>query len=395
MNTRSLIILSVLLLLSAYVILKLKRSGFIRGKYVPLFTWFLIASAVSGQFIYRFYPVNPELWFFQGYFWGGGIILGWLATFLIFSLWVDLGKGLFYLGNKVAKMFRREIQTDVSRRNYFAQIQTGGVLALSSISSLVGLGFIKLGPRVKEVQIPIATLPRGFSGLRIAQISDLHVGALILKKDVEFVVEEVLKLKPDVIVVTGDLADGTVELLKNSLEPLRRLKAPLGTFYVTGNHEYYWGVQQWLDYAVEMGWIPLMNENRILEKGETKILLAGVTDTSGKEFFSHHRSDPQAAVKYGGSVSAKILLAHRPSSCFEASHAGFDLQLSGHTHGGQFFPWSLFVPLANPYVRGLNRHENMWLYVNQGTGFWGPPNRLGYPSEITLLTLVPASGVTI
>ena len=378
----------ILLLFAAYVVFKLRRGGVLRGKKSLYAVWLILACTLPGQFFYRLHPVNSEDYLYQSYFWGGGTLLGLLATFLIYSLALDAGSFL-YLG--VQKVFWRGGQTDVQRRDYLGRVRTQIVLALSTVSSLAGLAVIRKGPQIKEVTIPISTLPSGFPGIKIVQISDLHVGALITRTEVEFVVDEVLKQKPDVIVVTGDLADGTVELLRNSLAPLSRLKAPLGTFYVTGNHEYYWGAELWLKFARDIGWTPLLNENRTIEIAGVPLLMAGVTDTSGENFFASHRSDPVAAAIHSGKVAAKILLAHRPSSCFGASQAGFDLQLSGHTHGGQFFPWSLFVPLANPYVRGLNLHEKMWVYVNQGTGYWGPPNRLGYPSEITVVTLV--SGV--
>jgi len=238
---------------------------------------------------------------------------------------------------------------------------------------------------VSEVRVPIARLPAELEGLRIAQISDLHVGPMIRGGYVERVVQRVLDLKPDLIAVTGDLADGVPEKLKVQVQPLSKLKAPLGVYYVTGNHEYYWGAQAWIDKAAELGFIPLLNENRIVSVRGSKVLVAGVTDTFAEQFIPSHRSDPAKAAATDEKPALKILLAHRPDSCLEAEPAGFDLQLSGHTHGGQFFPFSLLIPLFHRYWRGLNRHGRLWLYVNQGTGYWGPPDRFAVPSEITLL----------
>jgi predicted MPP superfamily phosphohydrolase len=261
------------------------------------------------------------------------------------------------------------------------------LLAVSAVFAALGIRQALAGPVVSHVSVPIALLPPELEGLRIAQISDLHVGPMIRRGYVESVVRKVLDLKPDLIAVTGDLADGAPEALKAQIEPLTKLKAPLGVFYVTGNHEYYWGAQRWIDKAAELGLTPLLNENRVLSLRGAKILVAGVTDTYAEQFMPSHRSDPGKAAATGQNPAVKILLAHRPDSCLEAERAGFDLQLSGHTHGGQFFPFSLLIPLFHRYWRGLNRHGRLWVYVNRGTGYWGPPDRFTVPSEITLLQL--------
>ncbi len=171
------------------------------------------------------------------------------------------------------------------------------------------------------------------------------------------------------------------------MRALAKLTAPLGVYYVTGNHEYYWGAQRWIDRTKDFGFIPLVNENRLVDFHGGKVLVGGVTDTSGGHFVPSHRSDPKRAALSAEKRDLSVLLAHRPESCFEAEAAGFDLQLSGHTHGGQFFPWSLLIPLFHRYHRGLNRHGRLWVYVNSGTGYWGPPHRFAVPAEITLITL--------
>jgi predicted MPP superfamily phosphohydrolase len=143
----------------------------------------------------------------------------------------------------------------------------------------------------------------------------------------------------------------------------------------------------WMKLAKKMNMVPLINENEILSHQGAKILVGGVTDLMGASFSKSHTTDPFLASKTGAKTDFKLLLAHRPNSCYQGSKAGFDLQLSGHTHGGQFIPWSFLLPLVYDYYRGLYRHNNMWLYVNSGTGYWGPPHRFGIPSEITVLTL--------
>ena len=252
---------------------------------------------------------------------------------------------------------------------------------------IAGVGFRQAmtGPGVKEVLVPVSGLPPGLRGLKIAQISDLHVGPTIRRRAVERVVARTLALQPDLIAVTGDLADGTPERLADALEPLARLKAPLGVYYVPGNHEYYRGAAEWLAKAVALGWTPLVNDNRVVSRGGAELLVAGVPDEQGGLFLPGHAQDHRRAAK--GDADFRLLLAHRPDGAAVAADAGFDLQLSGHTHGGQFFPASLFIGFFHRYARGLARAGRMWIHVNPGTGYWGPANRFAVPSEITLLTL--------
>ena len=242
-------------------------------------------------------------------------------------------------------------------------------------------------PGVRRVDVPIPNLPDALVGLRIAQISDLHVGPTIKGPFVERVVARVNELQPDLIAFTGDLADGTVERLAPHTAALAELTAPLGAYFCTGNHEYYSGVEGWTEQARRLGFDVLINEGRQIDCGGGRIALAGTTDFSAGELVSGHASDPAKALAASDGADVRILLAHQPRSIEAASRAGCHLQLSGHTHGGQFVPWKYAIPLQQPFVAGLHKVRDTWIYVHRGTGYWGPPLRLGVPSEIALLTL--------
>jgi predicted MPP superfamily phosphohydrolase len=259
--------------------------------------------------------------------------------------------------------------------------------------AVTAIGFINARrlARVVKVDVPIAGLPRELDGYAIAQISDIHVGPTIKRAYLNAIVNKVNSLKADAIAVTGDLVDGSVQRLAMHTQPLERLAAPDGVFFVTGNHEYYSGAEQWIAEVRRLGLRVLLNEHVIRRRGEAAVMIAGVTDYTAQHFNPLHKSDPQlAAAGAPDDVAVKVLLAHQPRSAPAAAEAGFDLQLSGHTHGGQFFPWNLFVPLQQPFVAGLNRVRSLWVYTSRGTGYWGPPKRFGAPSEITLVRLVPA-----
>ncbi|MFC5547397.1 metallophosphoesterase [Massilia aerilata] len=273
-------------------------------------------------------------------------------------------------------------------------IKHDSALAVPLLALLVSvIGFVNARrlARVVTVNVPIVNLPEELAGYAIAQISDIHVGPTIKRAYLNAIVNKVNGLKPDAIAVTGDLVDGSVQRLALHTAPLARLAAPDGVFFVTGNHEYYSGAEQWIAEVRRLGLRVLLNEHVIRHRGAASLMIAGVTDYTAQHFNPAHRSDPQqAAAGAPAGVAVKVLLAHQPRSAPAAADAGFDLQLSGHTHGGQFFPWNFFVPLQQPFVAGLNRVRSLWVYTSRGTGYWGPPKRFGAPSEITLVRLVPA-----
>ena len=258
---------------------------------------------------------------------------------------------------------------------------------------LTAIGFLnaRLPARIKRVTIPLQGLPPALAGFRIAQISDIHVGPTIKAGYLQAIVDRVNTLDADVVAITGDLVDGSVRELQEHVAPLARLKARHGVYFVTGNHEYYSGVHGWVLELQRLGIRVLHNEHVVLRHCEASLVLAGVPDFSGHHFDPAHRSDPAAALAGAPADAPRVLLAHQPRSAEAAAQAGFDLQISGHTHGGQFLPWTFFVPLQQPFTAGLHQHGRLAVYVSRGTGYWGPPKRLGAPSEIAELRLAPSA----
>jgi uncharacterized protein len=266
------------------------------------------------------------------------------------------------------------------------------VIALAGAATLIGLVNARRVARVVQVEIPIVNLPTDLQGFSIVQISDVHVGPTIKRNYVSAIVATANRLQADVIAVTGDLVDGSVAQLGAHVQPLAQLRARHGVYFVTGNHEYYSGEPAWTRELRRLGMQVLTNEHVVLERGSSRLVLAGVPDYSAHSFNPQQRSNPAAALEGAPADAAvRILLAHQPRSAPAAAAAGFDLQLSGHTHGGQFWPWNLFVRLQQPYTAGLHRLERLWIYTSRGTGYWGPPKRFGAPSEITQVRLVAAA----
>ena len=368
MSARFLAFLAVATLLGAY-------TGLHTAQLLPRHPEAALAATVAGvwllvlwQLAYRSAAFPHERAWARGLSWSISVALGAWSAFLFFCAAADL-----------STLVRVPAAVGV-------EAAAGAALAVAALGAAQALR----GPRIVEVRVPVEGLPADLQGLRIAQLSDLHVGPTIRRREVERVVERVRALRPDLIAVTGDLVDGPVRRLSADVEPLAGLRAPLGVYYVTGNHEYYWDARGWIEKTRALGLIPLLNENRLLRRGEAELLVGGVPDESAGYFIPSHAPDVEKAAATSGRPAVRILLAHRPGGYERAERAGFDLQLSGHTHAGQFFPWSLVVRFFHRYYRGLNRHGRMRLYVSAGTGFWGPPLRLGAPAEISLLTLARA-----
>ena len=272
--------------------------------------------------------------------------------------------------------------------DHWLDLSASGVVVAALLVTLAGFYNARKAPRVKTVDIPLKDLPPALQGFRIAQISDMHIGPTIKRPAMKYVVARINQLQVDVVAITGDLVDGNVYELSRHVAPLAGLRSSHGTFFVTGNHEYYSGVHPWLKYLPSLGVRVLLNEHVIILHKHAPIVIAGVTDFSAASYDTSHRTDVALAITGAPRAAVKVLLAHQPRSATAAEQAGFDLQLSGHTHGGQFLPWNFFVRFQQPFTAGLHRVKDMLVYVSRGTGYWGPPKRFGSPSEITLLRLV-------
>lgn len=327
---------------------------------------------------------KPHSTFTDAVAWAGFFCMGLVSSLFVLTLLRELGLLALWLVSLAG--------VGVPDTTGIARWSSLLVLIGSAIVTLIGFFNARRAPAVVQVDVPIDNLPPELEGFTIAQISDIHVGPTIREPWLEAIVRQVNALQADMIALTGDLVDGRVKALAPHVEPLRALAARHGTFFVTGNHEYYSGAHQWIEHLRTLGLKVLLNEHVALEHDGATLVVAGITDFSAHLFDEAHRSDPHAAVANAPAhAQARILLAHQPRSIFKAVGAGYDLQLSGHTHGGQFMPWNWFVPMQQPFTAGLHRHESLWIYISRGTGYWGPPKRFGAPAEITHLRLVRAN----
>ncbi|MEU1668365.1 metallophosphoesterase [Streptomyces sparsogenes] len=268
-----------------------------------------------------------------------------------------------------------------SRRLFVARTVAVGAAAVAAGTVGYGTYTVMRGPRLKRVTVPLAKLPRRAHGFRIAVVSDIHLGPILGRAHTRRVVETINRTSPDLIAVVGDLVDGSVEDLGPAAEPLRALRARHGSYFVTGNHEYYSGAREWVDHVRELGLRPLENERAELGGFD----LAGVNDVAGED--EGQGPDFEAALGDRDPARACVLLAHQPVVIHDAVDHGVDLQLSGHTHGGQMWPGNYVAELANPTAAGLDRYGDTQLYVTRGAGAWGPPVRVGAPPDVTVVEL--------
>jgi uncharacterized protein len=310
--------------------------------------------------------------------------------------WMGVAILLFFLLVS-SEVVRAAIQTfalltsgslDPARRAFLSRGIAGtasvAALALAGVGAASALGQVA----VRRVQVTLRRLPRSLSGFRVAQLSDLHIGPTLGAAWLADVVARTNALDPDIVVITGDLVDGSVDELRAEVAPLGDLRAKHGVFFVTGNHEYYSGVDAWIAELGRLGVRTLRNERVSIGEGDESFDLAGVDDWSAH---GHgHGRDLARAVAGRDEQRELVLLAHQPKQIHEAAERGVGLQLSGHTHGGRIFPWGLFVRIDQPYVAGLAKQGETHIYVSRGTGFWGPPMRVAAPSEIALVELMAA-----
>jgi len=314
-----------------------------------------------------------------GFSWLG--VLFYLVTTLAAA---DLG---LFVWEIVARWLGTVPAAGAEERLAFSRTMAGGVALVAGGAVLLalrgGLGRVRL----REVEITLARLPRAMSGTTIVQLSDVHVGPTIGREFVENIVRQTNALEPDVIAITGDLVDGSVDQLRDQVAPLAELRAKYGVYFVTGNHEYYSGARRWCSELERLGIKVLRNERVSVGDATASFDLAGVDDATAHRFGRGHGANLEAALAGRDPERELVLLAHQPRQIHEAAQAGVGLQLSGHTHGGQLWPWRYMVRLDQPVVSGLSRFGATQIYVSNGTGYWGPPMRLGAPPEITRLTL--------
>ncbi|WP_157101565.1 metallophosphoesterase [Nocardia shimofusensis] len=271
----------------------------------------------------------------------------------------------------------------VSRRMFVSRALAGATAVAAVATVGAGTYGVLKGPAVNRVTVPLRRLPAEASGFRITLVSDLHLGPSLGRGFARTVVDTINRTQPDLIAIAGDLVDGSVADLREHVAPLADLRAPHGVFFCMGNHEYYSGPDEWIEYLPNLGIRVLFNERAELPWFD----IAGVDDLAAEAY--DRAPDFDAAL--GGRDTSKpcVLLAHQPSLIHDAVDHGVDLQLSGHTHGGQLFPANFFAALANPTLAGLERYGDTQLYVTRGAGAWGPPVRVGAPSDITVIELVP------
>jgi uncharacterized protein len=349
--------------------------------------WFLVATVVL---------VVMGLGIPAGFL--GGQALPARATQIVifpFALWMGL---VFYLllGLWIGDLLRVALSLggfDPARRLFLLRGVAGAVTATTGVVAIAGMRSALRPPEVKTVEVPLAKLPAALDGFTIVQLTDIHVGNTIGKHFVVDLVERTNALGGDLIAITGDLIDGSVAHLKDVVAPFRDLRAPQGVFFVTGNHEYYAssngaaGADEWIALLRDMGVTVLRNERVAIERDGAGFDLAGVDDWSSRSFGGGHGADLAKALAGRDEARELVLLAHQPKQVPAASAARVGLVLSGHTHGGQIWPFRFVVRLFTPYVSGLFQVQETWAYVSRGTGYFGPPLRVGEPSEITRIVL--------
>ncbi|MDT0459504.1 metallophosphoesterase [Streptomyces sp. DSM 41527] len=267
------------------------------------------------------------------------------------------------------------------RRLFLARAVAAG--APLAATATVGYGTVTTlrGPAVKRITIPLTKLPRAAHGFRIAVVSDIHLGPILGRAHTRRIVEVINRTDPDLVAIVGDLVDGSVADLAPAAEPLRGLRSRFGSYFVTGNHEYYSGAAQWVDHVRELGVHPLENARTELPGFD----LAGVNDLAGQT--EQAGPDYDLALSGRDPSRAVVLMAHQPVTIHDTVRFGVDLQLSGHTHGGQLWPFTYVADATNPTVAGLERYGDTQLYVTRGAGAWGPPVRVGAPPDVTVVEL--------
>ncbi|MFI5527459.1 metallophosphoesterase [Kitasatospora sp. NPDC051853] len=372
-----------------------RRTGTVLAVALPLVG---LGALVGGRVL----PLSAERWVaWPGYLWLATLVYLMLALFAgeaVRAVWLRLPARAGVPADAarwtpeergeeapepvaVEKEKKKEEAGDPSRRLFVAR--TVAIGAAGVAVAVVGTGAYGVldGPSLKQVTVPLAKLPRRAHGYRIAVVSDIHLGPILGRSHTRRIVDTINGVQPDLIAIVGDLVDGTVPELGPAALPLADLRAKDGAYFVTGNHEYFSGARPWVEFVRSLGVRPLENARTELPWFD----LAGVNDLAGES--QGEGPDFVRALGDRDPARAAVLMAHQPVNIHDAVRHGVDLQLSGHTHGGQLWPGNYLAELANPTVAGLERYGDTQLYVTRGAGAWGPPVRVGAPSDITVLTL--------
>jgi predicted MPP superfamily phosphohydrolase len=346
--------------------------------------WFLVFAAVgvpAAMFVTRGRTgsVAGHVAIWAAYIWMG-------VMFLLFT--AVLASDVVRAFVAVARRISAHGVVDAERRTFIARIAATTIAAVVAGATAIAIRSALGRAEVRRVRVRLARLPRAQHGLTIVQITDLHVGPTIGRSVVEDVVARTNALNPDIIAITGDLVDGSVSALREAVAPIANLRARHGVFFVTGNHEYFAGAEAWLKELPRLGIRVLANERVSIGEGDSRFDLAGIEDRSAYRYGGLSPDAALARALAGRDPRLElVLLAHQPRSLLDAAPFGVGLQISGHTHGGQIWPFGYLVRLQQRFYPGLHRHGDAQIYVSRGTGYWGPPMRLAEPAEITHLTL--------
>ncbi len=387
----SFVIIAAILLVGShyYVYRRLIKSSVLPARLHRLLTiiLLLLAGLIPGVFIASRLIPREILGSVSllAYFW-----LGTLFYLLIFLITWDSVRGITWSVKKIRK--KRQTDTDKpsneTRRMFLQRVGAGACMMASTAVTGFGIRGAFAHPQTPEIPVRLKKLPPALSGFRIALLSDLHIGPVLDKDFLAAMVRKTNSLRPDLIAITGDLVDMPVEKLSDQIVVIKDLHAPHGVFFTTGNHEYFFGAAQWIEFIKSLGIKVLANELVTIGKGDTCFELAGIHDFSGGWFDPTLAPDPDKAMAQHDPKNELVLLAHQPKQIQHAVSHKVGLQLSGHTHGGQIWPFGLLTQLDQPYLSGLHRHnETTQIFVTRGVGFWGPPMRVGAPSEIPVIVL--------
>jgi len=349
--------------------------------------WFLVVMAVglpAALFFTRgrTHTVGGQVAIWSSYVWMG-------VMFLLFTAVLTTDAARVVVA--IARRITQSGPVDAQRRTFIARITAGAIAVVVSGLTVIAVRSALRPVEVRRVRVRLARLPRAQHGFTIVQITDLHVGPTIGRDVVEDIVNRTNALTPDIVAITGDLVDGSVSTLRDAVAPLANLRARHGVFFVTGNHEYFSGAEAWLKELPGLGVRVLGNERVSIGEGDTSFDLGGIEDRSAHNYGGLPPAAALARALEGRDPNRElVLLAHQPRSLLDAAGLGIGLQISGHTHGGQIWPFGYLVRLQQGFWPGLHRHGDAQIYVSRGTGYWGPPMRLAEPAEITHLTLESA-----